>query len=365
MKQVEGELHDQIRDNKLRSAAAQLFQKLQTQAKVVNVLNDPNLSKQMPGVAATINNGQVTLKQLGEECLARHGKDVLEGEINRRILEQELRRQNKAVTQHDVDLEVSRAAEAYGFIKPDRSPDVNGWLKAVTETENVSVELYVRDSVWPSVALKTIVGDVVKITQEDLDKGFKSNYGERVEALAIVVGNQREATRIWDLARGNPTDQFFGELAQQYSIEPVSRSNAGKVPPIREFGGQPVLEKEAFALKAGEMSGVVAVGDKFVILRCQGRTKPVVTDRASVIEELQKDIHEKKLRLAMATEFDRLRDAAQIDNFLAGATQSGHRMSANPSTRPSPSSTSAGPAAPTQPRAVAPTNFAAPIGKKR
>jgi hypothetical protein len=36
-----------------------------------------------------------------------------------------------------------------------------------------------------------------------------------------------------------------------------------------------------------------------------------------------KDIQEKKLRNLMTKEFDRLRDVAQVDNFLAGTSQSG------------------------------------------
>ena len=38
-------------------------------------------------------------------------------------------------------------------------------------------------------------------------------------------------------------------------------------------------------------------------------------------KELEADIREKKLRLAMAKEFDRLKQAAQIDNFVAGMMQ--------------------------------------------
>ncbi len=87
--------------------------------------------------------------------------------------------------------------------------------------------------------------------------------------LAIVLSDQRTAQKVWDLARSNPTDQFFGELAAQYSIEPVSRNNLGKVPPLRKHGGQPTLEQEAFALKAGELSGIVASGDQYIILRSQ------------------------------------------------------------------------------------------------
>lgn len=323
MPRYEQRLHDQIRDNKLRAAASDLFKTLQDRAQVVNVLNDPKLSQQMPGVAATINGGQITMAQLADECILRHGKDVLEGEINRKLLEQELKRQNKQVTQPSIDEEIRRAAESYGFHHTNGAPNVEEWLKSVTETENMTVDLYVRDIVWPSVALKTIIGNNVQVTQEDLNKGFESNYGERVEVLAIVLGNQREASKVFEMARNNPTDQFFGELARQYSVESISRANNGKVPPIRKHGGQPVVEEEAFRLNPGEVSAIVGVGDKFIIMRCLGRTQPVVKEYAAVKDELFQDIHEKKLRLAMAQKFEELRDAAQIDNFLANTSQPG------------------------------------------
>ena len=103
---------------------------------------------------------------------------------------------------------------------------------------------------------------------------------------------------------------------------------------MRKHSGQPLLEKEAFRLKTGELSGIVAIGDKYVIMRCLGRTQPVVKEFEAVKDELIKDISEKKLRLAMAKEFDRLKDTAQIDNFLAGTSQSGKRPSGRTATQP-------------------------------
>jgi hypothetical protein len=167
------------------------------------------------------------------------------------------------------------------------------------------------------------VGNEVPITPDDLQKGFDANYGERVEVLAIVLGNQRLAQEVWNMARQQPSREFFGQLAEQYSIESVSRANFGEIPPIRQHGGQPQIEKEAFRLQPDELSGIVAMGDKFIILKCLGRTRPVVDSLDEVRDELTKDIREKKLRLAMAEEFDRLKDAAQIDNFLAGTSQTG------------------------------------------
>jgi hypothetical protein len=99
-------------------------------------------------------------------------------------------------------------------------------------------------------------------------------------------------------------------------------------------GGRPELEKEAFNLQAGELSKVVQVGEHWVIMYCLGRTTPRVTDFDAVKDELQRNIFEKKLMLEMADEFDRLRNSAQIDNFLAGTSQAGTLRTASQSVPP-------------------------------
>lgn len=325
LKEIQDRLVDQIRDQKLRAAAAQLFKQLQDAAKVVNVYNHPQLQKEMPGVAALINGRPIALAELAQECIQRHGEEVLDGEINRVILEQALAARQLTVSQADLDAEVREAADAYGFVKSDGTPDVDAWLRHITSDagEHVSVDVYMRDVVWPSVALKKLVGSSVEVTEEDLQKGFQAHYGERVEVLAIVLANQRRAQQVWEMARDNPSEEFFGELAAQYSVEPVSKANFGRVPPIRRYSGNELVENEAFRLKPGELSGIVAVGDKFIIMKCLGRTEPVVTDLSEVREELTKEIQQQKLRVAMNAEFERLRQAAKIQVYLTGVVKRG------------------------------------------
>jgi parvulin-like peptidyl-prolyl isomerase len=337
-------MKEKIKENKLRVSAAEFFEKRKKEANIVVLVttksdNDPEkneqqkndlakkqkLQQEMPGVAAIVNGKQLTYAQLADECITRHGSEVLDGEINRKVLQQELNRKRLVVEERDIDLEVERAADAYGFVAKDGKPDKKRWLEQVTNAPGATVDLYVRDAVWPSVALKKLVGTKIDVTDDDLRKGYESNYGERVEAQAIVFSDMRQAQKVWDLARNNNTEPFFAELAQQYSIEPASRSNGGKVPPIRRFGGAPIVEDEAFKLRPGEISGILAVDGQFIMLRCVGRTKPVQTDFSAVRGELAKDIQEKKLRVLMTKEFDRLREVAQIDNFLAGSSQTGGR----------------------------------------
>src|SRR5205823_10570862 len=168
---------------------------------------------------------QITMRQLAEECLTRHGQTVLDGEINRVLLKQELAKRKKSVTKEDIDDEVVRAAQSRGFVEKNGKVKVKEWLETVVKEEGATEELYLKDAVWPTAALKLLVGNNVSVTPEDLDKAYQANYGERVNVLAVVLPSHRQAQTVWDMARGNPTDEFFGKLAAQYSIEPSSKAN--------------------------------------------------------------------------------------------------------------------------------------------
>ncbi len=316
-------LIEELSRTKLTESARQMLQQMMKNAKIVNVMNDQQLSQQMPGVAATVDGAKILKNQVGEECINRFGSEMLETEINRMLLMQALKQSGLQVGKSDLNAEISRAAESIGHLKKDGSVNVEQWLAYVTKNDPSKEEFYIEDEVWPTVALKKLVASTVEVTPEDETKGFEANYGPRVEVKAIVCNDHRSALRTWNMASANATSEYFGELAHQYSIEPASKANYGAVPPIQKHGGRPELEKEAFSLQPGELSKVVQVGEHWVILFCLGQTEPVVTDFDAVKEELHKMILEKKMRLAMSTRFQTLRTDAQIDNFLAGTSQPG------------------------------------------
>jgi parvulin-like peptidyl-prolyl isomerase len=319
---VREELSEQIREGKLRDVASKLFQELQKGATVQNVMNDPQLRAQMPGVVATINGEQIPYGELADECIMRYGRQVLEVEISHLLLQQALAKAKLTVTQQDLDEEIAHAATLAGVIDKTNKPDIEKWIKTATEEQNITKEEYVRDSVWPSAALKKLSGSSIQVTNDDLQKGFEANYAERVRCRAIVLSSMRKAQEVWAKARQNTTMEYFGDLAEENSIEPSSKSLKGEVPPIRRFGGQPQLEEVAFALKPNELSGIIQLGDKFVIIKCEGRTQPVQVNPQEVHDILYQDIYEKKLRMAMGTKFDEIKENARIDNFLAGTSQS-------------------------------------------
>lgn len=329
---IRARVEEQLRDQRLGKAADGIFERLQANAQVVKVLGNPEYEKKYKGVAAYINRQPVPLVDLAAACMSRHGKEILRGEISRYLLETELKKSGKEVTQRDIEIEVARAADMNGFIRPNGTPDIDAWYKSIQEEEGATVELYWSDAVWPSVALKKLVEGSVAVDQEDMKKGFESNFGPRAEVLAIVLSSQRAAQDVFSKARNAldavkgdmvRSEQAFGELAAEFSVEPVSRSNFGKIPAVRKWSGQEMLEKAAFELLPGEISGILAWGDQYAILYKQGESKPLVQDFGAVQEELHKEILEKKLRVAMRQRLDQLLKDSQIDNLLEGTAQNG------------------------------------------
>jgi parvulin-like peptidyl-prolyl isomerase len=326
LENVQEELSELIKEEKLREVANRKFSEFQESATIQNVWNDPQLRAQMPGVVATINGEPIAYQKLAEECLLRYGEEVLDVEISHLLLQQALAKANLTIAQQDLNDEIAHAATLAGIVDAQGRPDFNKWIQMATEEQGVSKEQYLRDSVWPSAALKKLTGETIQVTNEDLQKSFEANHGERVRCRAIVLGNMRRAQEVWAKARQNTSPEYFGDLAQEYSIEPTSKSLRGEVPPIRRHGGQPPLEDAAFELAPGELSGIIQLGDKFVILKCEGRTDPVDVKFEEVRNVLYQDIFEKKLRMAMATKFEEIRSRARIDNFLAGTSQAPERV---------------------------------------
>ena len=314
--EIQGRIKSELEEQKLRESAENIYTELRNRSQIVTVLGQSQLQQQYPGIAAVINGQSVTTEILEKECVKRFGNKILEGEINRKLVEDALTKSGQAVTQAEVDQEIRNTALFYGYINADGTPDVQRWVADVLSDKGKTIEMYVRDAVWPTVALKKLCADQVQITEEDIQRAFEANFGQRAEILAIVMSNQRTAQEVWEMARSRNTEQFFGELANQYSVEPSSRANFGKVPPLRKHGGQASLEKAAFSLKPGEMSGIIEVGGQYVILRSQGFTDPVVQDINAVKEDLVKEIREKKLAKQMDTMMAKLSADAQITNIL-------------------------------------------------
>ncbi|MEK6233681.1 MAG: peptidylprolyl isomerase, partial [Planctomycetales bacterium] len=314
--QVAPQLEERIREHKLQQAGHDQFGQLKKQSRVVRVLGNPQLQQKHPGAAAIVNNQPIKISEVEDACIARHGKETLDSMIHRKLLEQACAKRQIQITQADIDAEIASAA------KEASQPDPKKFLEVVCKEQGVTPDFYVREVAWPTVALKKMVAGKGQITDEDLKKAFEANYGPRVKLRVMYFQNQRRARDVWATISRNPTEANFARLAEEHSVEPSTRATGGEIPPLHKYSGKPMLEREAFRMKDGDISPVIQHGSFFIILRCQGYTKPITVDFEEVRDVMHEHVHQRKLRAAMTAEFDAVQRAATIDNILMGTVQS-------------------------------------------
>lgn len=275
-----------------------------------------------PGtVVARVNNQSITYEQTARECYDRYAPEVLENIINRAIIHQACQAKGVGVTDAEIQQEVNNIAKKFNL------PTAT-WYQMLESERGITKTQYHRDVIWPMLALKKLAGADVQVTPEELQKAFIRDFGPRVEARMIVIdGNMRHATQVWEQVQAEPEN--FATLAQQHSADPNSRALGGAVPPIRRYGSpentpQATVEEQAFKMKPGEISPVMQLGDnRFVILKCEKLTDPVVTDINQVRTELTDQLIEEKTQLAVAETFEQIKAQAQVHNFLTGESTAG------------------------------------------
>ncbi len=328
LKDVREKLISGIRETKLRRYGPKIFVQLKESAKIINVFRNPELQAKHQGIAAIVNGQAITMEELAEECILRNGKEILEGLIGRKLLEQELKRQNLQVTRADLDEELSRSALQFGH-ETNGVPNVQSFVEKATAERNISKDFFINEVIWPAAALRKLALHTgqVQVTREDIQKSIEANFGEKVQARACVLHNERRAREVWEKANELRSLPQFEELVREYSVDHYSREVGGRIPPIHRHSGRKMLEEEAFRLKPGEISSILQLDDKWVILFCEGRTQPINVEYKLIEEEVHRDVLEKKLRVVMSQEYQRLKDSAFIDNFLAQTTQRPSRKS--------------------------------------
>lgn len=262
-----------------------------------------------PDVLAMVGSEAVAYDLVADECVKRYGKDILEEIINRMIIDQACRQRGISVTEEEVTAEVNRIAKRFQL-------DPNSWYQMLQAERNISPDHYRKNVIWPMLALKKLAGEQVDISEDEMNQAFVRNYGPRVKARLIMLDKISRANECWEKCKQNPDD--FEKYAQEYSIEPNSRSLGGTIPPIPRYSGNETLEKAAFKLQAGEISGLIELQQgRYAILKCEGRTESGITSIDQVRDQLYEELLESKTQESVATIFKTLKENTQVDNYLA------------------------------------------------
>ncbi|MFA6823650.1 MAG: peptidylprolyl isomerase, partial [Geobacter sp.] len=120
--------------------------------------------------------------------------------------------------------------------------------------------------------LKKKVETDAKISDEELKKFYEQNLdkfksGEQVKASHILVKSEQEAKDILAQLKGGTA---FEELAKAKSVD-TSASKGGDLGWFGKGNMVPAFEKAAFALKEGQLSGIIKSEFGFHIIKLTGK----------------------------------------------------------------------------------------------
>ena len=291
---------------------------------------EPGPAEQRPAAPATARGGKplakltdgensklITYDDVAAEAMARHGAEVLEAIINRSTVEMACKSKGVAVTGHEVEAEITATAKKF---EVDRST----WLQMLESERGLTPVQYKRDVIWPKLALQKLAGAEVTVTSDDVKRAFVRTYGPKVKARMIMLDNIRRAQEVHRQARETPAD--FGKLAREHSIDATSQALDGVIPPIPMYGSPETedLERAAFALQPGEISGIIQLPfpgmNRYVILMSDGLTEPAATKLADVRSVIEEELAEQKTQAEVARVFQAIKERTTVHNFVTNTT---------------------------------------------
>jgi parvulin-like peptidyl-prolyl isomerase len=109
--------------------------------------------------------------------------------------------------------------------------------------------------------------------------------------------------------------QDFDQLARQHSEAPT-RQWGGAMDPFSKGQRARSLEDAAFALKAGEVSSVLAAPDGFQILQLEGIDAEVIVSEEQASAQIRGYLEQVKANAAIEKEAERLRGAGKVEILL-------------------------------------------------
>jgi parvulin-like peptidyl-prolyl isomerase len=269
-----------------------------------NPNGDPNKR-----IVAYLHGGRVpiTREDLGEYLIARMNPEKIELLVNKMIIETACKERGVTVTAAEID-QVFK--EDLANINVNKQQFIDNVLKKYDKTEYEWRE----DVIKPRLQLGKLCRLDVKVTDEEIQKEFEAEYGQKCEGRLIVwpKGQGQEKFALMQYEDIRASDDKFDEAARQQSLSTLA-ATGGRIKPFgRNSGTHPSLEAEAFKLKPGQLSTLVATNEGYVCFKLDRILPPVENAKFEDYKErLSKVVYEKKVAAEIPKHFKSLRDAAE------------------------------------------------------
>jgi parvulin-like peptidyl-prolyl isomerase len=278
---------------------------------------------------AIVNGEVITRAQVSDETIARHGKEILDALIARKLIDQDLKRKKLEVTAAEIDQEIDDVAQRLAGVGRQ------AWLMSLEKEKGISPLTYAHEIIYPTIALRKLASGQVQVTEQDMNDAFEAHFGARLYCRIISVAREREAIDIWEKLKNNPGG--FEALAKERSTDTATRGLGGLLSePIARHAFPRTVSDAAFLQlvdgdpkdtdpthkpKDGDISGVIQINQTAWVIIKREQIDPAKNfDRndPTLKAQLYQQMYDAKIKDEMTKVFNRLTADAEIDNRLTG-----------------------------------------------
>jgi hypothetical protein len=256
-------------------------------------------------VAYIFDKIPISREELGEYLIARAGNDKLEALVNQRIVEHACKQKGITVADAEVESALNEDVRGLGITRQQ-------FVERVLAANHKTLWEWKQDVIRPRLLMTKLCSDRVAVSDDDIRDAFEAAYGEKVECRIILW--PRDAKEL--AAVGNRVlrvnDEMFEALARKHPNPNSTGAGGATIVISRHATITPDLEKAAFQLQPGELSGLIDTPEGIAILKCVKRIPAERSRKLSdVREELAKQVWDKKIQAEIPKVFQELRKQAQ------------------------------------------------------
>jgi parvulin-like peptidyl-prolyl isomerase len=280
------------------------------------------IPKELPAILATVNGESVERWELEMamreiEAIEMHpipasqrdkvARAVLDRLIGHHLVAQEARARNLRVSEADVDRAIDEERKEFtDNVAFEQSLKELGTSLDELRRERqrwLEVERFVRADILPTIAVDA--ADVETYYRDNLNQ---YQIPESISASHILIRIYPDSTAQQKSAARAKADTILTQLKGGANFERVARQesqdrdtaeNGGALGRLERGGADPAFEAAAFALKAGELSGVVETPFGFHVIKSTqheaARTRPLSEVRSDIESVLSQDVQQAKL----------------------------------------------------------------------
>lgn len=252
-------------------------------------------------------------------------RGALEMIIFEELLYQEAKRRNLSIapaTQARAEAEFRKQFPSQAEYRRFLQAEVNGSREVLREKirRSLLIERMLRTEV---VAKATMTPAQVKAYYDSHSKQFEHGEIIHIQSISILPPNQtpgvlkearQRAEEALKAAKATKDYRGFGLLAEQIS-EDDYRVNMGDHKPVASDRLPPEVVQAARAMKPGQVSGLIQLGNAYTIVRLEAHTPAGKTPFSEVQPKLQADLQKQKTEEVRSALGQKLRKNAKIERL--------------------------------------------------